>query len=180
VNEMQELYNEEVVSRMIDEFGYDNTMQVPELDKVVVNMGVGEARDNPNALDSAVEELALICGQQPVVNRARKSVSAFRIRQGDPIGCSVTMRGEHMWSFMTRLINVALPRVRDFRGLNPNSFDGRGNYSMGVQEQTVFPEVDYETVDQVRGMDISIVTTAETDEEARYLLRELGMPLRQQ
>lgn len=175
---MRKLYEEEIIPQLMQEFEYDNIMQVPKLEKIVVNMGVGEAQDNPNALDSAVEEMTQICGQRPTVNRAKKSVSAFRIRQGDPIGCSVTLRREYMWSFLTRLINIALPRVRDFRGINPNSFDGRGNYSLGLEEQTVFPEVDYETVDQVRGMDIAIVTTAETDEEARFLLRALGMPFR--
>lgn len=178
MNALTERYHSEIVSDMMDEFGYENEMQVPRLEKIVVNMGVGEARDDPNALDAAVEQLASITGQRPIVNRAKKSVSAFRIRQGDPVGCSVTLRRERMWSFLFRLINIALPRVRDFRGINPNSFDGHGNYSLGLTEQTVFPEVDVEDVDEVRGMDISIVTTAETDEESRYLLRRMGMPFR--
>ncbi|MFO8059536.1 MAG: 50S ribosomal protein L5 [Bacillota bacterium] len=176
---LQQKYEQEVVPAMMDEFGYDNGMAVPRLIKIMVNMGVGEGRENPNALDSAVKEMALITGQQPIVNRARKSVSAFRIRQGDPVGCSVTLRRDRMWSFLSRLINVALPRVRDFRGLNPNSFDGRGNYSTGLREQTVFPEVSYDDVDEIRGMDVTIVTSAETDEESRFLLGQLGLPLRQ-
>ncbi len=175
---LQERYREEVVPKMMEEFGYENVMRVPRLVKIVVNMGVGEGRDNPNALDSAVKELVIVTGRQPIVNRAKKSVSAFKIREGDPIGCSVTLRRDAMWSFFSRLVNVALPRVRDFRGLNPDAFDGRGNYSLGLKEQTIFPEVDYDDIDQVRGMDIAIVTTAETDEEARFLLKSLGLPLR--
>ncbi len=176
---LQERYEQEVVPAMMQEFGYESVMAVPRLIKIMVNMGVGDGRENPNALDSAVKEMALITGQQPIVNKARKSVSAFRIRQGDPVGCSVTLRRERMWSFLSRLINVALPRVRDFRGLSANSFDGRGNYSTGLREQTVFPEVSYDDIDEVRGMDITVVTTAETDEEARYLLGRLGFPIRQ-
>lgn len=179
VDPLQEIYEREVVPEMMKEFGYKNVMAVPRVTKIVVNMGVGEARDNPNALDSAVKDMTTVTGQRPIVNRARRSVSAFRIRQGDPIGCSVTLRRERMWSFLSRLINVALPRVRDFRGLNANSFDGRGNYSLGLREQTVFPEVDYDDIDAVRGMDVTVVTTAETDEEARLLLRQLGFPLRE-
>lgn len=179
VDPLQEIYEREVVPEMMKEFGYKNVMAVPRVTKIVVNMGVGEARDNPNALDSAVKDMTTVTGQRPIVNRARRSVSAFRIRQGDPIGCSVTLRRERMWSFLSRLINVALPRVRDFRGLNANSFDGRGNYSLGLREQTVFPEVDYDDIDAVRGMDVTVVTTAETDEEARFLLRQLGFPLRE-
>jgi len=175
---LQEIYEREAVPEMMKEFGYDNALAVPRVRKIVVNMGVGEARDNPNALDSAVKDMATITGQRPIVNRARQSVSAFRIRQGDAIGCSVTLRRGRMWSFLSRLINVALPRVRDFRGLNANSFDGRGNYSLGLREQTVFPEIDYDDIDSVRGMDVTIVTTAETDEEARHLLQYLGFPLR--
>lgn len=175
---LQEIYEREAVPEMMKEFGYDNALAVPRVRKIVVNMGVGEARDNPNALDSAVKDMATITGQRPIVNRARQSVSAFRIRQGDAIGCSVTLRRGRMWSFLSRLINVALPRVRDFRGLNANSFDGRGNYSLGLREQTVFPEIDYDDIDSVRGMDVTVVTTAETDEEARHLLQYLGFPLR--
>ncbi len=178
MNALQEKYLNDVVPQMMTEFGYTTPMQVPRLVKIVVNMGVGDGRDNPNALDGAVKDIATITGQQPVVNRAKKSVSAFKIRTGDPVGTSVTLRRENMWSFFSRLVNVALPRVRDFRGLSANAFDGRGNYSLGLREQTIFPEVDYDSVNQIRGMDIAIVTTAETDEEARFLLRSLGLPLR--
>lgn len=176
---LRELHKNEVVPAMMKRFGYKNPMQVPRVEKVVINMGLGEASQNPKVLESAVQELALISGQQPVVTRARKSVSSFRVREGMPIGCKVTLRGERMYHFLDRLFNIALPRVRDFRGLNPNAFDGRGNYTLGLREQLVFPEIDYDKMDQVRGMDITIVTTAETDEEARELLRLLGMPLRE-
>ena len=175
---LQEKYEREIVPELLEEFDYPNDMAVPRLQKIVVNMGIGDANENPNALESAVQDLAVITGQQPVVNRARKSVSAFRIRQGDPVGCNVTLRKDQMWSFLSRLIHVALPRVRDFRGLTPNAFDGRGNYSMGLNEQTVFPEIDYDDVDRVQGMDVTIVTSAETDEEARLLLRRLGLPFK--
>ncbi len=175
---LREQYQAEVVPEMMEEFEYGTVMQVPRIEKVVVNMGIGDARDNPSSLESALNEMAVITGQRPIVNRARKSVSAFKIREGDPVGCSVTLRRERMWSFLSRLINVALPRVRDFRGLNPDAFDGRGNYSLGLREQAIFPEISYDDISEIRGMDIVIVTTAETDEEARYLLRRLGMPLR--
>ncbi len=176
---LHEKYKQEVVPDLIEEFGYDNELAVPRVEKIVVNMGIGDANENPNQLEAAVNELSTIAGQRPVINRARKSVSAFRIREGDPVGCSVILRKDRMWSFLSRLINVALPRVRDFRGLSPNAFDGRGNYSLGLREQTVFPEVDYDDVDRVRGMDVTIVTTAETDEEARFLLHHLGLPMRE-
>jgi len=179
VDPLQEKYKREVVPDLIEEFGYDNEMAVPRIAKIVVNMGIGDANENPNQLEAAVNELRIIVGQRPIVNRARKSVSAFRIREGDPVGCSVVLRKDRMWSFLSRLINVALPRVRDFRGLSPNAFDGRGNYSLGIREQTVFPEVDYDDVEQIRGMDVTIVTTAETDEEARLLLHRLGLPMRE-
>ncbi len=175
---LRDHYEAEVISEMMEEFNYDSVMRVPRVQKIVVNMGIGDARDNPSALESAVNEMAIITGQRPIVNRARKSVSAFKIREGDPVGCSVTLRRERMWSFLSRLINVALPRVRDFRGLNPDAFDGRGNYSLGLREQAIFPEISYDDIGDIRGMDIVIVTTAETDEEARFLLRRLGVPLR--
>ncbi|MFP4199896.1 MAG: 50S ribosomal protein L5 [Clostridia bacterium] len=175
---LRKQYQTEVIPEMMEEFGYDSEMRVPRIEKVVVNMGIGDARDNPSSLESAVNEMAIITGQRPIVNRARKSVSAFKIREGDPVGCSVTLRREHMWSFLSRLTNVALPRVRDFRGLNPDAFDGRGNYSLGLREQAIFPEISYDEINEIRGMDVTIVTSAETDEEARYLLRRLGLPLR--
>ncbi len=175
---LREHYEAEVIPEMMEEFDYGSQMRVPRVVKIVVNMGIGDARDNPAALESAVKEMAVITGQRPIVNRARKSVSAFKIREGDPVGCSVTLRRERMWSFLSRLINVALPRVRDFRGLNPDAFDGRGNYSLGLREQAIFPEISYDDIGDIRGMDIVIVTTAETDEEARSLLRRLGLPLR--
>jgi len=178
MSRLQDKYKSEVVAGLMERFSYRNIMEVPRIDKIVVNMGVGEARENPNALEAAVSELAKIAGQRPVVTKAKKSVSAFRIRAGMSVGCKVTLRGERMWSFLDRLINVALPRVRDFRGLSPDSFDGRGNYSLGLREQLIFPEIDYDDIDQIRGMDVTINTTAKTDEEARALLGLLGMPFR--
>lgn len=177
---LRDLHRNEVVPAMMKRFGYKNVMQVPQVEKVVINMGVGEATQNPRLLESAVQELALISGQQPIVTRARKSVSSFRLREGMPIGCKVTLRGERMYHFLERLFYIALPRVRDFQGLDPNAFDGRGNYTIGLREQLVFPEIDYDMMERVRGMDITIVTTAETDEEARELLRLLGMPLKEE
>lgn len=176
---LRELHKNEIVPAMMKRFGYKNVMQVPRVEKVVINMGVGDATQNPKLLDSAVRELAMISGQQPVVTRARKSISGFKVREGMAIGCKVTLRGERMYHFLDRLFNIALPRVRDFRGVDPNAFDGRGNYTLGLREQLVFPEVDYDMVEKVRGMDITIVTTARTDEEARELLRLLGMPFRE-
>lgn len=175
---LRERYEKEVVPALREAFGYPNIMAVPKISKIVVNMGVGEATQTPRLLDSAINELALITGQRPVIARAKKSVSSFRLREGMPIGCKVTLRGERMYHFLDRLISVAIPRVRDFRGLNPNSFDGRGNYTLGLKEQLVFPEIDYDDIEKIRGMDITIVTTAETDEEARELLRLMGLPLR--
>lgn len=175
---LRERYETEIRPALMEKFGYTNINAVPKPSRVVVNMGVGEATQTPRLLDSAVNELALIAGQRPVITRAKKSVSTFRLREGMPIGCKVTLRGERMYHFLDRLINIAIPRVRDFRGLSPDAFDGRGNYSLGLREQLVFPEIDYDEIDKIRGMDITVVTTAETDEEARELLRLLGMPLR--
>jgi len=173
---LKEQYRDQVVPAMIEEFGYENVMQVPRLAKIVVNVGLGEALQNAKALDAATEDLRAITGQQPVITRSRKSIASFKLREGRQIGAKVTLRGTRMWDFMDRLCNVALPRRRDFRGVSPNSFDGRGNYTLGFREQLVFPEVNYDTVDRVRGLEISIVTTAETDEEGRHLLALLGMP----
>jgi len=161
---------------MIKKFGYKNIMEVPKLDKIVVNIGVGEAKENAKVLESAVKDLETITGQKPVITKAKKSIASFKIREGMPIGCKVTLRGERMYDFLDRLVNLALPRVRDFRGVNPNSFDGRGNYSLGIKEQLIFPEIEYDKVDKVRGMDVICVTTAKTDEEARELLRLFNMP----
>ncbi len=175
---LKELYEREVVPALVEKFGYENKMQAPRLIKVVVNMGVGEAVQDPKALDGAVADIMAITGQRPIITRAKQSVSNFKIRKGMPIGCKVTLRGERMWDFLDKLFNVVLPRVRDFRGVSDRAFDGRGNYSLGLREQLIFPEIDYDKVDRVRGMDITIVTSAETDEEARELLKLLGMPFR--
>ncbi|HHX95601.1 MAG TPA: 50S ribosomal protein L5 [Clostridia bacterium] len=172
------MYNNTVKTQLLDKFKYKSVMEVPNLEKIVINMGVGEAVQNPKALESAVEDLATISGQKPIIRRAKKSIAAYKLREGMAIGCKVTLRGERMWEFADRLINVALPRVRDFRGVSPNSFDGRGNYTLGIKEQLIFPEIDYDKVDKVRGMDIVFVTSSKTDEEARELLRLLGMPFR--
>ena len=166
----------EQIPAMIEKFGYKNIMQVPKLNKIVINMGVGEAKDNSKVLDSAVKDLEIIAGQKAVVTKAKKSIANFKIREGLPIGCKVTLRGEKMYDFADRLINLALPRVRDFRGVSANSFDGRGNYALGIKEQLIFPEIEYDKVDKVRGMDVIFVTTANTDEEARELIRLFGMP----
>ena len=176
VNRLQEKYNNEIVPAMIEKFGYKFIMQVPQLNKIVINMGVGEAKDNSKVLDSAVKDLEIIAGQKAVVTKAKKSIANFKIREGLPIGCKVTLRGEKMYDFADRLINLALPRVRDFRGVSANSFDGRGNYALGIKEQLIFPEIEYDKVDKVRGMDVIFVTTANTDEEARELIRLFGMP----
>ncbi|QEK11179.1 50S ribosomal protein L5 [Crassaminicella thermophila] len=173
---LKELYNKEIAKALMEKFGYKSTMEIPKLEKVVVNMGLGDAKDNAKLLEVAVEELATITGQKPIVTRAKKSVANFKVREGMPVGAKVTLRGEKMFEFVDRLFNISLPRVRDFRGVNPNSFDGRGNYALGVKEQLIFPEIEYDKVDKVRGMDIIFVTTAKTDEEARELLRLLGMP----
>ncbi|GAW90898.1 50S ribosomal protein L5 [Calderihabitans maritimus] len=176
---LKEKYLKEVRPAMKEKFGYKNIMEIPRLEKIVINMGVGEAVQNPKAIDAAVEDLAAISGQKPIVTRAKKSIAAFKLRAGMPIGCKVTLRGDKMYEFMDRLVNVALPRVRDFRGVSPKAFDGRGNYTLGLREQLIFPEIDYDKIDKVRGMDIVFVTTAKTDEEARELLRLLGMPFRE-
>ena len=173
---LKKQYETQVVEEMIKAFNYRNKMQVPRLEKIVVNIGVGEALQNAKALDAAVEDLRVITGQQPVVTKSRKSIAGFKLREGRQIGAKVTVRGNRMWDFMDRLCNIALPRRRDFRGVSPNSFDGRGNYTLGLREQLVFPEVSYDKIDKVRGMEITIVTTAQTDEEGRRLLALLGMP----
>jgi len=173
---LKETYLNEIVDGMTKKFGYTNVMQVPKLEKIVINMGVGEAKDNAKVLESAVKDLETISGQKAVLTKAKKSVANFKIREGMAIGCKVTLRGEKMYEFADRLINLSLPRVRDFRGVNPNAFDGRGNYALGIKEQLIFPEIEYDKIDKVRGMDIIFVTTAETDEEARELLTQFGMP----
>jgi len=176
---MKDRYRQETVPALMKEFSYKNVMQVPRLEKVVLNMGVGAAVQNPKDLDNAVRDLSLISGQKPVVTRAKRSIAAFKIREGMRIGCKVTLRGDRMWAFLDKLFNITLPRVRDFGGLSPNSFDGRGNFAMGLREQLVFPEIDYDSVDRTRGMDVIITTTARSDEEARALLRQLGVPFRE-
>ena len=173
---LKELYREHIVQTMLKDLGYQNTMQVPRLEKIVVNVGMGEALENAKALDAAVEDITTITGQRPIVTRARKSIASFKLREGNPVGVKVTLRGDRMWDFLDRLCNVALPRQRDFRGISPDSFDGRGNYSLGLREQLVFPEIDYDSIDKIRGMEITIVTSAQTDEEGYQLLRHLGMP----
>lgn len=175
---LKETYLNEIVDAMMNKFEYKNVMQVPKLDKIVINMGVGEAKENSKVLDTAISDLEIITGQKAVVTRAKKSVANFKLREGQPIGCKVTLRGAKMYEFADRLINLALPRVRDFRGVNPNAFDGRGNYALGIKEQLIFPEIEYDKVDKVRGMDIIFVTTANTDEEARELLAQFGMPFK--
>ena len=176
MSRLKEQYQNEIVDALTKKLGYKNIMEVPKLDKVVINMGVGEAKDNAKLLDSAIADLEKITGQKAVVCRARKSVANFKLREGMAIGCKVTLRGEKMYEFVDRLVNLALPRVRDFRGVNPNAFDGRGNYALGIKEQLIFPEIEYDKVDKVRGMDIIFVTTANTDEEARELLTQFNMP----
>lgn len=175
---LKETYNNEIVDGMIKKFGYKNVMQVPKLEKIVVNMGIGEAKENSKILDTAMAELETITGQKAVTTKAKNSVANFKIREGMPIGCKVTLRGDKMYEFLDRLVNLALPRVRDFRGVNPNAFDGRGNYALGIKEQLIFPEIEYDKVDKVRGMDVIFVTTAQTDEEARELLAQFGMPFK--
>ncbi|WP_067621093.1 50S ribosomal protein L5 [Alicyclobacillus acidiphilus] len=175
---LEEMYRSQVVPALMKEFNYTNAMQAPRVEKVVINMGLGEATQNSKVIDSAVEDLVAIAGQKPVVTRAKKSIAGFRLRQGMPIGVKVTLRGERMYHFLDKLMNVALPRVRDFRGVSPKAFDGRGNYTLGLREQLIFPEIEYDKIDKVRGMEVVVVTTAKTDEEARALLTELGMPFR--
>ncbi len=169
-------YNEEVAPALMKKFSYKSVMQIPRLDKIVVNVGCGDARENAKALDSVVKEISAITGQKAVITKARKSVANFKLREGMPVGVKVTLRHDRMWEFLDRLFNIALPRVRDFRGINPNSFDGRGNYAMGIKEQIIFPEIEYDKIEKIRGMDIIICTTAATDEEGRELLRQLGAP----
>jgi len=173
---LKEMYRGTVVPEMVEHFNYDNVMRVPRIEKVVLNIGLGEAVQDPKTLDAAVNDLTAIAGQKPVVTRARKSIATYKLREGMPIGAKVTLRGERMYSFLDRLINVALPRRRDFRGISRDSFDGRGNYTLGLREQLLFPEVDYDSIDKVRGLEVTIVTSAKTDEEARYMLVQLGMP----
>jgi large subunit ribosomal protein L5 len=177
-DQLKTLYKETVVPKLMEQFEYENLHQVPKLVKVTVNRGLGEASQNAKALESSISELSLITGQRPVVTRAKRAIAGFKIRQGMPVGVMVTMRSNRMYAFLNRLINLALPRIRDFRGISPKSFDGRGNYTLGLREQLIFPEIEYDTIDQIRGMDITIVTTANTDEEGRALLKELGMPFR--
>jgi len=178
VSRLKDLYNEQIKQNLHDKFNYGNVMEIPKLEKIVINIGVGEAVQNSKALDAAVSDLATITGQQPIVTHAKKSIANFKIRENMALGCKVTLRGEKMYEFLDKLINIAIPRVRDFRGVSATSFDGRGNYSMGIKEQLIFPEIDYDKIDKVRGMDIIIVTTAKTDEEARALLDAFGMPFK--
>ncbi len=175
---LKALYKEKVVPKLIEQFQYENVHQVPKLLKVTVNRGLGEAAQNAKALEASISEIALITGQKPVVTRAKKAIAGFKLRKGMPVGIMVTLRSDRMYAFLNRFINLSLPRIRDFRGVSPKSFDGRGNYTLGVREQLIFPEVEYDSIDQIRGMDISIITTANTDEEGRALLKELGMPFR--
>lgn len=176
MSRLKSLYKDEIVESLTKKFGYKNVMQVPKLDKIVINMGVGEAKENAKVLETAVKDLETVTGQKAILTKAKNSIANFKIREGMPIGCKVTLRGEKMYEFLDRLVNLALPRVRDFRGVNPNSFDGRGNYALGIKEQIIFPEIEYDKVDKVRGMDIIFVTTAKTDEEARELLKSFNMP----
>jgi large subunit ribosomal protein L5 len=175
---LKELYTEQVVPTLQKEMGYQNIMEVPRLEKIVVNIGLGEALENAKALDAAMQDMATITGQKPIITRARKSIASFKVREGNPIGVKTTLRGNRMWDFLDRLCNIALPRQRDFRGISPDSFDGRGNYSLGLREQLMFPEIDYDSIDRIRGFEVTIVTTAQTDEEGFQLLRHLGMPFR--
>lgn len=176
MSRLRDQYENEIKDAMVRKFGYKNEMQIPKLEKIVVNIGVGEAKENVKVLDAAVKDLEMITGQKAVITKAKKAIANFKIREGMPIGCKVTLRGEKMYEFADRLINLALPRVRDFRGVNPNAFDGRGNYALGIKEQIIFPEIEYDKVDKIRGMDVIFVTTAKTDEEARELLAQFNMP----
>ncbi|KAA8982582.1 MULTISPECIES: 50S ribosomal protein L5 [Gammaproteobacteria] len=179
MSNMRDVYKEQVIPALNEQFGYANPMQVPRIEKITLNMGVGEAVGDKKQLDNAVADLQMLSGQKPVITKARKSVAGFKIREGFPIGCKVTLRGERMWDFFDRLVQIAIPRIRDFRGLSPKSFDGRGNYSMGVREQIIFPEIEYDKVDKVRGLDITISTSAESDEEGRALLSAFNFPFKQ-
>ena len=176
MSRLKDLYNSEIKDAMVKKFGYKNVMEIPKIDKIVINMGVGEAKENAKVLEGAVKDMETITGQKAILTKAKNSVANFKIREGMPIGCKTTLRGDKMYEFLDRLVNLALPRVRDFRGVNPNAFDGRGNYALGIKEQIIFPEIEYDKIDKVRGMDIIIVTTAKTDEEARELLRLFNMP----
>ena len=178
MNRLRQKYENEVKNQMVEKFGYKSVMQIPTIDKIVINMGIGDAVSNSKVLDEAVAELALITGQKPVITRAKKSIAGFRLREGMPIGCKITLRGERMYDFLDKFMNISLPRVRDFRGISSKSFDGRGNYAVGIKEQLIFPEIEYDMVDQIRGMDIVVVTTANTDEEAKELLDKMGMPFK--
>lgn len=179
MNRLKAKYQSEVIASLTKEFGYTNVMAIPKIQKVVVNMGLGEATANAKIIDTGADELARVTGQKPVIRRARKSIAQFKLRQGQPIGTTVTLRGERMWEFLDRLVSIALPRVRDFKGVSPKGFDGRGNYTLGLRDQLLFPEIDYMKVDKARGMNVSVVTTAKTDEEGRKLLQFIGMPFRQ-
>lgn len=178
MNRLKEIYRDEIAPALFEELSLENVMQIPKIEKIVLNIGVGEALDDPKALDAAVRDLTTITGQRPVVTKAKKSIANFKLREGRVIGTKVTLRGDRMWAFLDRLVNVALPRVRDFRGISPDSFDGRGNYTLGLKEQLIFPEISYDDVDKVRGMEITIVTTAENDDQARALLTKVGMPFK--
>ena len=180
MSRLKEQYKTEIVDAMMKKFGYKNIMEVPKIDKIVVNMGVGEAKENAKVLEAAAKDMETITGQKPIITKAKHSIANFKIREGMSIGCKVTLRGEKMYEFLDRLVNLALPRVRDFRGINPNSFDGRGNYALGIKEQLIFPEIEYDKIDKIRGMDVIVVTTAKTDEEGRELLTQFGMPFAKQ
>lgn len=176
---MKEKYDNEIRPALHEKFGYKNVMEIPKLDKIVINMGLGETIQNPKAMDAAINDLTAICGQKPIITKAKKSIAAFKLREGMPIGCKVTLRGERMYQFADRLISVALPRVRDFKGVSPKAFDGRGNYTLGLKEQLIFPEIEYDKIDKLRGMEVGFVTSAKTDEESRELLKLMGMPFRE-
>ncbi|MCI9378765.1 MAG: 50S ribosomal protein L5 [Eubacterium sp.] len=180
MSRLRDQYQNEIVDALMKKFGYKNVMQVPKIDKIVVNMGVGEAKENAKILEAAAKDMETITGQKPIITKAKHSIANFKIRENMPIGCKVTLRGEKMYEFLDRLVNLALPRVRDFRGINPNSFDGRGNYALGIKEQLIFPEIEYDKIDKIRGMDVIVVTTAKTDEEGRELLTQFGMPFAKQ
>lgn len=178
MSSLQEKYVSEIMPKLKEQFGYKNVMQIPKIEKIIVNIGVGEAVQNAKAIDGAVSDLTLITGQKPIITKAKKSIAGFKLREGVAIGCKVTLRGERMYDFLDKLINIVLPRVRDFRGVSPQAFDGRGNYALGIKEQTIFPEIEFDKIDKIRGLEVVVVTTAKTDEEARALLKDMGMPFR--
>ena len=178
MSSLQEKYVNEIMPKLKEQFGYKNVMQIPKIEKIIVNIGVGEAVQNAKAIDGAVSDLTLITGQKPIITKAKKSIAGFKLREGVAIGCKVTLRGERMYDFLDKLINIVLPRVRDFRGVSPQAFDGRGNYALGIKEQTIFPEIEFDKIDKIRGLEVVVVTTANTDEEARALLKDMGMPFR--